>query len=146
MEAEVEDRYGVRSGAEEGVEGWLAGVRLQKAVNRREDGDMYRAGSYYESGCTGTCLRRKKRGRSVAVVTAREAVVGAVACACLLRSYLISGHKTLRIRLEGHSSHVYSRSLIITDLPFVQSFRVSHPIFNRGNETAYKHDVGIIFI
>lgn len=51
------------SGAEEGVEGWLAGVRLQKAVNRREDGDMYRAGSYYESGCTGTCLRRKKKRR-----------------------------------------------------------------------------------
>lgn len=53
MEMELRLRAG------EGVEGKLA-VRLQESVNRRrerpEDGGMYRAGSYYGSGCTGTCL------------------------------------------------------------------------------------------
>lgn len=98
---------------------------------------MYRAGSYYESGCTGTCLRRKKKRREDARLNegrccnrGRLWLVQWLALAfCGLDSFQGTRPSEFPLKVTVHMC----RSLIINNLPFVQSFRVSHPIFNRGN-------------
>lgn len=75
---------------------------------------MYRAGSYYESGCTGTCLRRKKKRREDARLNegrccnrGRLWLVQWLALAfCGLDSFQGTRPSEFALKVTVHSSHV----------------------------------------